>query len=185
VYGGFGIPFDPEGLLGTLSSAGQVLLGYLVCSYFMQSSNEIKIKIRNLALFGIGCIALSLLWDMIYPINKPLWTGSYVFFTGGIITIIWALLSWIIDVHKFEKWAFIFKVFGRNPLISYVLSILLVKILIHFIKTENGNGYGLLYENVFQPIGNKPGSLLFALSITMLVWLFAYWLYRKGKIIRV
>ncbi|NER18352.1 acyltransferase family protein [Spongiivirga citrea] len=185
VYGGFGIPFDPEGLLGTLSSAGQVLLGYLVCRYFMESNALVNGKTRNLLFFGITAIGLGLLWNIIYPINKPLWTGSYVFFTSGIITLVWALLIWVIDIMKLDKWAFVFKVFGRNPLISYVLSIVVVKILMRIIKIEESNGYALLYQKVFQPIGDKLGSLLFALSITMLVWLFAYWLYKKGKVIRV
>ncbi len=185
VYGGFGIPFDPEGLLGTLSSAGQVLLGYLVSSSFMESNRTIGFKIRKLVLFGIGCIGIGLFWDLIYPINKPLWTGSYVFYTGGIMTVIWACVSWVVDMHKFEKWAFLFKVFGRNPLISYVLSIVVAKILMSVIKIDESNGYAFLYHKLFQPLGDKLGSLFFALSITMTVWLFAYWLYRKGKVIRV
>lgn len=185
VYGGFGIPFDPEGLLGTLSSAAQVLLGYLVCGYFMLSEKLVTDKTRNLIFFGLVAIGLGLWWNTIYPINKPLWTGSYVFFTGGIITFVWAALIWIIDIMKIEKWGFIFKVFGRNPLISYVLSIVIVKILMRIIRLDDSNGYALLYQKVFQPVGDKLGSLLFALSITMLVWLFAFWLYRKGKVIRV
>ncbi len=185
IYGGYGMPFDPEGLLGTLSSISQVILGYLTAQWVL-SQVEFNTKVvGKMAGIGISAILIGLILNLAYPINKPLWTGSYVFYTSGIITLIWTALAWIVDIKNIKKWTFIFKVFGRNPLISYVLSILFVKIFIDVVKISDTNLYSWLYTNVYQSIfGNNFGSLMFALSFTLFIWLFAYGLHRKNMIIK-
>ncbi len=184
IYKGFGIPFDPEGLLGTLGGASHVLIGYLVGRSILSKGAEKTVK--ELFLIALPLPIIGYLLGMVYPINKPLWTGSYVLYTSGIIFLILAMLIWIIDIKGLKKWTFPFGVFGLNPLASFVLSILVVKILLYIFRFENGNGYQLIYSNVFQPIfGNYWGSFLFAFSYTVLIWLVAFWLYRKSKLIKI
>ena len=94
-------------------------------------------------------------------------------------------MVYLVDVLKFQKWSFPFKVFGRNALFSYVLSIVIVKVLITVFKTEKSNGYAYLYAEYFQPmLGDYPGSLGFALFIVFIVFLAAYALYRKDIMIK-
>ena len=100
--------------------------------------------------------------------------------------LIWSLFIWIIDIREKQDWTYFFKVLGRNPLISYALSILIAKSLYSVIKFSNTDAYSWLYENVYQHLlSPKFGSLLFALSITGLVWIFAYYLDKKNIIIKV
>lgn len=186
LYKGFGIPFEPEGLLGTLSSAGQVILGYLIGKTTLKNGIPGPVQLRNLVVLSLVLMASGLLWDLIYPINKPLWTGSYVFFSSGIVTAMWGLFIWIIDLQKQSRWTFVFRVFGQNPLISYILSGIIAKIFIYLIPVGETSLMGWVYQYIFQPVfGNYAGSLMFALSFTFFIWLFAYALYRKGKIIKV
>lgn len=186
LYGGFGIPFDPEGLLGTLSSIAQVIIGFLLGKKITSSYPAEASMVKFTVMVSVGLLVSGYLIGYVYPINKPLWTGSYVLYTSGIIGLVLALLIWIIDVKKQEKWTYVFKVYGLNPLISYIMSIFVVKIFLYLIKIDGQNLYAWLYEHIYQAnFGNYFGSFLFALSFVMFIWLFAYALYRKGKIIKV
>ena len=120
-----------------------------------------------------------------FPINKPLWTSSYVLFTPGMATLFLVLLIWIIDQKGWKKWTYIFHVFGINPLVSYVLSVLFIKLLIYTLTWEGDNAYSMIYTSIFQPIfGNMNGSLALALCYTMFIWLFAWILYRKKIVVK-
>ncbi len=186
LYKGFGMPFDPEGLFSTLPSIAHVLLGYLAGLILTDKKQQLQKRIRVLALWGIVGIFLGLLLNSFIPINKPLWTSSYVLFTSGIAAVVLAVLSWILDIKIWTKWSYPFKVFGLNPLFSFVLSILFVKIYIYFLKTTNGNIYSWLYQNVFSHFGQPElGSLIQALCFTGFVWLFAWLLYRKNIVIKI
>lgn len=185
IYKGFGIRFDPEGLLGTLSSGAHILIGLLLARTYL-IGKKISIKtVRDLGLVSLGLIISGLLLSLFYPINKPLWTGSYVLYTSGISGALLSLLVWSIDIHKFRVWIYPFRVFGLNPLFSFLLSILFVKIFLYIFKFESGNLYSILFKNVFQPaFGNYLGSFLFALTFTMMIWSFSFLLFRKGKVIK-
>ena len=184
VYGGFGIPFDPEGLLGTLSSIAQVLTGYLTAKVVMKNALSVM-RVRKLALAASSFILVALLLDQFYPINKPLWTGSYALYTSGIIMLVWAFMIWLIDFQKIDRWTFPFRVVGINPLISYVLSTVFAKILYSIPISENESLYGWLYENAFQSLfGNYLGSLSFALVFTGFIWLIAFWMYRRKIVVK-
>ncbi|MEL7146164.1 MAG: DUF5009 domain-containing protein [Bacteroidota bacterium] len=184
LYGGLGIPFDPEGLLGTLSSIAQVLMGYLTAKWILSVPLTPK-KVRELMLAGATLIVLGITTDVYYPINKPLWTASYVCYTSGIIMIIWALMIWIIDLKKATRWTFPLQVVGINPLISYVFSSVLSSTLANIPVSEGSSLYGWLYIHVFQVIfGNYLGSFAFALTFTSLIWLMAWWLYRKKIVVK-
>lgn len=183
VYKGFGIPFDPEGLLSTLPAMVNVMFGYFIGELISTTKNFKKI-IGKLIPIGIAGIVLGVIWDITFPINKPIWTSSYVVYTVGIALLTLSLFIWLIDIKGFKKWITPLLVYGTNPLLIFVLSIVWVKViiyLVHFgVGEEQISGYGWLYQSVFVPIGgNMFGSLLFALFHGVLFWAVGYILYKK------
>ncbi len=185
LYGGYGMPFDPEGLLSSLPSIGTALIGYLVGQMII-NSNALVETIKKLVLYGLLFIALGVVWNFAgFPINKPIWSSSYVLFTGGLAMCFLALLLTITDLWSSHRWALPFKVFGLNPLISYVMSGVIVKIILR-IKIGDEALYSWIYKNIFQTtFGDKFGSLTFALCMVATVYIFAYLLYRNDKVIKV
>ena len=188
VYQGFGIPFDPEGLISSIPAVATVLIGFMVGSYIDRSQLQGK-ALRNLFIAGIAMVLTGWTWGHSFPIIKALWTSSYVLYTAGIATIVLAVFLWLIDIIGWKKWAHPFIVFGLNPLFIYALSVLFVKIMV---RIPVGSGAlqtdlkSWLYAEVFQPLaGNLNGSLLFALCYVALHWAIAYVLYRRNIIIKV
>ena len=185
IYGGYGIPFDPEGLLSSLPSVATALLGYLLGLLILNGAS-LKERITKMVLGGLVLIGIGVAWNFLgCPINKPIWSSSYVLFTAGLAMCILGLLLSITDLWGHHKWAYPFKVFGLNPLISYVMSSVIVKIILK-IQVDNTNLYNWLYITIYQPtFGDKLGSLIFAFSIVAAVFIFAYLLYRNGKVVKV
>ncbi|GAA5222206.1 acyltransferase family protein [Membranihabitans marinus] len=182
MYKGFGIPFDPEGLLGAIPASITAILGYLFAYYLSTTKN---LKLSYLFIVGTTAIIISLLFNGIMPINKPLWTSTYVLFAGGIAILILSVLIYLIDIKKWTNWTFPFRVFGTNALFAYIISVLWVKILI-IIKIGDLSGYGWLYHQVFKPIaGPLHGSFLFAITHVFFFWLITLVLYRRNIIIKV
>ena len=177
------IAFDPEGLLSTFPAAITVISGYLFGRLIKSTSEQdllAKLLLASTALIGLGYS-----WSLFFPINKALWTSSYVLVSSGIAGVILAQLIYLIDVRHWHQWSKPFEVFGLNPLISFVLSILWVKIYF-LIKIDGQNMYGWLYTEVYKGIINPTfGSLLFAITHVIGVWLIAYFLYRKRIIIKI
>jgi predicted acyltransferase len=184
VYKGYGIPFDPEGLLSTIPSIATVLFGYLIGELIKKSPDHFT-KIKRMGFWGMVLIGAGLIWHYAgFPINKPIWSSSYVLITAGLGTLLLALFIFLIDIKGWEKWAFVFRVFGLNPLISYVISGLIVRSL-NLITIDGTRLYPWIYANIFQPaFGFNAGSALQALTYTLLIWLIAWWLYRKEIIIK-
>jgi len=192
VYKGFGIPFDPEGLFSTIPSSVTVIFGYLIGSLIKESQDK-SVMVKNLLIVGCISVFIALVWDMYFPINKPLWSSSYVLYAGGIASMVIGLLIEFIDVRGHQKWTKPFVVFGMNPLVIFVLSGLIVKIMLYIAKWENASGetvklYGWLYSEVFAglfPSNLQLASLLFAVFIVSICWLFGYALYKKNIFIKV
>jgi predicted acyltransferase len=130
--------WDPEGALSTLSSISTVLLG-LLCGRWVRSSGY---RTRFSALFtaGLAATVAGWLWRAVLPINKSLWTGSYVLYTAGIAAMVLAILSAAIDRHPRARWARPFIVFGENPLIAYAGSEIMRRILHSTIKIPSPGG---------------------------------------------
>jgi predicted acyltransferase len=187
IYKGLGMPFDPEGLLSSIPSIATVLLGYFT-GRLIEFSDNVNKAIRKLIIFGSIGVLFGLLWNVVLPINKSLWTSSYVIYTGGFALLFLAFLLWIIDVKGIQKWANPFLHFGTNPLFIYMFSEVYVLTLVYLVKIpgQNINSYDYLYENVFVPIaGNINGSLLFAIVHIILFWFITYILYRKKIFIKI
>lgn len=191
VYKGFGIPFDPEGLLSTIPSAVTVIFGYLI-GKLIQTSSEKNMLVKNLVIIGSLAIFLGLFWGQYFPINKPLWSSSYVLYTGGIACIVIGILIELIDIRGYANWTQPFVIFGMNPLIIFVFSGVIVKIMSGMIKWNTGNGttnlYGWLSQDVLaamMPNQLKFASFLFAILIVTICWLFGWVLYKKRVFIKV
>jgi len=187
LYKGFGIPFDPEGLLSTITSVCTVIIGFYTGGLIGKGRAEGK-NVIKLVLIGAAVTGMGLLWSLTFPINKPLWTSSYVLFTAGIAMIIFAIVYMIADVLKFSIWGIFFVIFGTNALISYFMAGIWTKLML-FVKVPSGDEtvtlYSWFYENICVPVaGNMNGSLMFALIQMTLVWVIASILYRKKVMIR-
>ncbi len=199
VYRGFGLPFDPEGLVGALSGACTVLLGFLIGNRIRTNSNKIDV-VAQLYTIGLFCLGIGLIWSIWMPIIKALWTGSYVFYAGGWCIIMLAFFIYFIDIKGKEKIFTPFKAMGMNPLFAFVMAALFAKILGRVITwtstTISATGEVIekkwsvlswFYNNVCVAIvgeNNNMSSLIFALVYVAIFTLMAMWLYRKKIIIK-
>ena len=192
IYGGYGLPFDPEGLLSTIPSVGTVIMGFLTGRLINDNLQNKEQAVFKLFLFGFPAMLLAYLWHPFFPINKPIWSSSYVLHTGGLAMIILGFCIYLIDIKGWKKWTKPFVQFGLNPLFIYALSSISVKVLIYFMSFSNGeggtmNGYQALYEKVFAAIAgnNEYGSFLFAAFYVFMHWVVAWILYKKEIFIKV
>ncbi len=187
LYNGFGIPFEPEGLFGTIPAVCTVIIGYFIGEMTGKGSASRKTVIK-IILLGAAAVGLGYLWNMIFPINKPLWTSSYVLYTAGIAMGVFSIIYLIADVFKFQAFGTFFMIFGTNAMFSYFLAGIWIKILL-FIHIQSGTGkislYSWIYNKVCVPIaGNLNGSLMFAVIQMLIIWGVALILYRKKIMIR-
>ncbi|BCX07950.1 MAG: membrane protein [Fischerella sp.] len=180
---------DPEGLFSTIPAIVSVLAGYFA-GQWIRSQKQINSKTSmDLVLFGLSCLVIGGIWDLAFPINKKLWTSSYVVFTTGWALLLLAFCYELIDVRRVRRWGKSFEIMGYNPIFLFTASVLLIKILF---KTTAGTGenapstYNWIYQNLFVPwAGAYNGSLLLAIA-TVLLWLVvAYAMYRRRWLIKV
>lgn len=184
LWKGLGIPFDPEGLLSTLPAIVSVTFGFLAGKLIQQEANKSELLIK-LFLYGNIFIFLALAWNIYFPINKSLWTSSYVMMSTGIALVITAFFIYSIDIKGYDKWVAPFQIIGKNPLALYVLSIVIVKVYV-LIKTDSGNAYSWIYKTIFVPLaGNMNGSLLFAITHVLIILGIGWLLHKKDIIIKV
>ena len=189
LYHGEKVAFDPEGILSTLPACVNTLLGYIMGTYLQENSEKISGKIVKIAGWGVLLIVLALIWDIVFPINKKIWTSSFVLLTVGIDIIILSVLIWLIDVKGKTGWTKFFHVFGMNSIFAYGLSELIA---ISFGKIHLADGDGRialdnwLYWHIFQPVfGNFNGSLAFAIAFVLVCWGVTWILYRRKIFLRV
>ena len=184
LYGGDGIPFDPEGLLSTLPSIVNVIVGYLVGVYIINGGVTYE-KLTKMMLVAIGLVVLAYVWDLGFPINKKLWTSSFVIFTVGLDMLLLSLLIYSIDLAKKPVNYKFFEIFGMNSLFIYLLSEYLA-IGMNFIRVDGEESlYDFIYVNSFSWIGPYNGAFAFALVFMLLCWTVGWGLYKRRIYIRV
>jgi predicted acyltransferase len=184
LYHGEGFAFDPEGILSTFPAVANVIGGVMV-GYLLQQKGKTYETLTKLLLAGFVLLAIAYFWNLLFPINKKLWTSSFVVLTVGLDCFILATIVYIIDFMGKTRWTYFFEVFGKNPLFIYLLSEVLA-ILLYTFKTKTGKSYfQWTYNNIFGHIGGKPGSLLFALTFMLTCWLVGWWLDKRKIYIRV
>ena len=184
MYMGEGIPFDPEGLLSTMTSMVNVLAGFIVGKFIQKKGNNAS-TVQALLISGVVLLALAYVWDLGFPINKKIWTSSYVLLTVGWDLVLLSGLIFLVEIQKLTKWTYFFQAFGRNPLILYVCSGVVVSIF-SMIPVGETTFKGFIYSNLFTSwLDPKNASFLFAISYMLLIWVIGYWMDKKKIYIKV
>ncbi len=192
IYKGEGVPFDPEGLMSVFAAIVQVLFGYFTGVFILKKG---KTHEMVTGLFAAGCVLVfaGFCWDMVFPINKKIWTSSYTVYTSGLALLVLALLIYIIEFRGWKgAWSRFFDVFGKNPLFIFVLSGMLPRLLglIRIPGSADAAGkisytspFGWFYEHVCAHTFRDPrmGSLLYALVMIGMYWVIG-WVMDKNKI---
>ena len=172
-YNGERIPFDPEGLLGVLTGTCTAIIGYLTGMMIRSSESKVDASAK-LFCISAGVLLLGLALSIVVPINKALWSVSYVFYTAGWAMFVLALLMYLIDVRGWEKPFFPFKALGMNALALFVLSGLIMKIIWRYTEWN--------YTAIFG--ANEWMSLLFASLYMLLHLAIAVLMYKKKIFIK-
>jgi predicted acyltransferase len=172
--------YDPEGILSTVPAIVTTLAGVLT-GRFLRAAREPAAAARALAVSGAVGLVIGLAWGTLFPINKSLWTSSYVVFTAGVALLILAVCYWLIEIRGWTWWTGPFVVLGVNALAVFFLSTLLA---IALARVHVGSSRALgpvLFDALFRPwLRPAAASLAWAIA-NVLLWLFAMWpLYRKG-----
>ncbi|MDE2111129.1 MAG: DUF1624 domain-containing protein [Alphaproteobacteria bacterium] len=176
--------FEPEGLLGTLPATVNVLAGFVVGRYLLQSSASDR-KVFHTAFWGVILIVAGIVLDHWFPISKKLWTGSFVLLTTGLDLVLLSALIWLLDVKKITVGVGFFDIFGKNPLVIYLFSELLLPTLALLTVFTRVDPYQWIGVELFQRLApGALGSLLCAVAYMLLCWGFGYVLYRKRIFIR-
>ena len=177
---------DPEGLLSNIPALGTTLLGMLTAMW-LRTKASMERKCAGMLGAGVVFILLGELWNPWFPINKKLWTSSYVLFAAGVALLCLALCYWAVEIRGWKKgWTYYWLVFGTNAISAYVLSELLSSTLDSIRLGPRLTLGGLLYMHIFQK-AQPPGlgALLYALAFVMVCWLVILPLYRKRIFIKV
>jgi predicted acyltransferase len=185
LYHGEGVAFDPEGVLSTMPAIANVTFGFFAGKWIQEKGKDYE-GLTKLLLVGALSVVLALCWDWFFPINKKLWTGSFVLITVGIDCIILAALIYITDFLQKRKWGYFFEVFGKNPLFIYLLSELGATMLYFIgIGEKHQTLYSWLFQNIYKHAGMYFGSFLFAVSFMLFCWLIGYILDKRKIYVRV
>jgi predicted acyltransferase len=182
--------YDPEGLLSTIPAIVTCLTGVL-CGHWIRRNISDHEKVNGMFVAGLVLTALGWIWNFWFPINKALWTSSYVLYMSGLALCFLGLCYWLIDIKGIKWWTKPFVIFGVNALALFVGSGVMARLL-GIIKVPAPNGgesialQKWIFDNFFLTIASPiNASLLYAISF-ILVWLFLMWLlYRKGIFIKI
>ncbi len=182
--------FDPEGILSTLPAIATTLAGVL-CGHWLRSKKDDNEKVAAMFFFGVVLTAIGWAWSFWFPLNKSLWTSSYVIYTAGLALCLLGFCYWLVDIKGYKKWAKPFVIFGVNALALFVFSGLMAKLLgiIKVAADAEGKSISLqkwIFDSIYLPLASPiNASLMYAISF-ILLWLFLMWLlYRKRIFIKV
>jgi len=168
---------DPEGLFSTIPAVSTALLGMFTGEFMMSSYLKDKQmqKVLCLVLAAIAFMIIGKIWDLAFPINKNLWTSSFVCWVGGLSLLLFAVFYLIIDVWNLRKWAFFFVVIGMNPITIY-----LAERIINFRNASN-----FFFGGLIELFPEKWAPFLGGIGITAVGWVFLYFLYKKKVFLKV
>jgi predicted acyltransferase len=187
LYHGEGLPFDPEGVLSTLPAIVNVVIGYYA-GKFIQDKGKGYDTIAKLLLTGCLFIFIAICWNMAFPINKKLWSSSFVMVTTGLDLVILSFLVYALEINSWTKgnWPVFFTVLGKNPLFLYLVSEVLIQLFLMIPAGPKSNLYGWLNTAIFQVVApGAIGSLLFAIFYMLICWLVGYGMDNRKIYIRV
>ncbi|PCI54312.1 MAG: hypothetical protein COB45_08745 [Gammaproteobacteria bacterium] len=178
-----GVSFDPEGLLSTIPTVVNMLLGFELTRY-LTSIKDKKSSVIQLILIGGVAIGFGVLWSLFFPINKALWTSSYVIYTTGFACLLLAVFVWLIDVKGQKKLMSPLLVYGTNPLFVFVLSFFFVTAYLN-IAVGKSSLYAWLYQQLLLFTDPTLASFLFAFSHVVLFWFISLILYQRKIFIKI
>jgi len=196
LYRGEHVAFDPEGIASTIPAIVEVIFGYFVGNFILQKGKSYEM-LTKLLITGCLLVFAGYCWGMLFPINKKIWTSSYVLFTSGLAILLLSILIYRIEINNQRgKWTRFFDVFGKNPLFIYFLSGFIPRLLglVHWVDKTDEQGKPVyitplpwFYEHICRPVSDnlKNGSLLYALCIVAFFWAIAYWLNKRKIYIKV
>jgi predicted acyltransferase len=166
---------DPEGFVSLIPAISTGILGILAGNLLKTGQGTGEKKVMQLLITGVIFLALAQLWNLDFPINKNLWTSSFVLNVGGISLILLGIFYYIIDVKGYKKWAFFFRVIGMNSILIYISG--------HFINWDyTNNGF---FEWLGQLIGDPFNAVILAITYVLIKWAFLYFMYKKNVFLRV
>ena len=183
------LTWDPEGILSTIPSIVNGIIGLLMGQLLQRNITKTQ-KAQKMILAGVALIIAGLLWNIVFPINKSLWTSSYVLYTTGLATTFLAILYYIIDIADYKKGFQPFLIWGVNPMIVFFSSQIIpqVLVMIEFQNPHNTaektNLLDYLYRYGIAPFFNNPmtASLAGAL-VYVCIWTFILWIFYRNKLI--
>ena len=196
MYKGEGVPFDPEGLISMFPAIVQVILGYLVGEYIQVKGKNFEM-LAQLLLTGVVLVLAGWIWDFSFPINKKIWSSSYVLYTSGLATITLGMFIFLLEFKNAKgKWSHFFDVFGKNPLFIFVLSGFLPRVLalVRWVDHTDEKGtpiytsaFPWFYEHVCKNVNSdlRIGSFIYALCFITFMFSLAYLLDKKKIYIKV
>jgi len=196
MYKGEGMPFDPEGLGSALPAIVQVIFGYMIGNYIQTKGKNFEM-VTGLFVAGVAMLITGFCWDMVFPINKKIWTSSYTIYTTGLATITIATMIYMIEFRNVKgALTKFFDVFGKNALFVFALSAFLPKglALIRIADGLNAKGemtyinpWNWLYKKVLIniPGPKETGSLAYALCVILFMWAICYWMDKKKIYVKV
>jgi len=181
------VKWDPEGILSTLPAIATGLWGVLIGILLQHKAWSHAKRVIFTILMGIFSISIGLFWGKFFPINKSLWTSSYVLYTGGIAAIIMGLSHWLIDIKGYQSFTKPFVVFGVNAITVFFVAGLLPRTL-NFIKIKASIGSSLalptyLYKQLFVPYLSPCNASLAWSVCWLLIWMSVLWIMYKYRII--
>jgi len=178
--------YDPEGILSSVPAVATALLGVLTGTW-LRSGRRSDVIAARLAVAGIAGIAAGELWGLWFPINKSLWTSSYVMLTAGLALVILAACYWLIEIREWRRWATPFAVLGVNALLLFFLSTLAARLLsIIKVGPERQSLQAVLFDWVFAPLASPVNaSLVYALVYVVIWWAIIWLLDRRNIRLRV
>jgi predicted acyltransferase len=168
---------DPEGIMSTMPAIGTALLGMLTGEFLLSGFFREKPLKKVLFMAGVALFLMLIgkLWGLTFPINKNLWTSSFVCWVGGLSLLLFSLFYLIIDVWKYRKWSFFFVVIGMNPITIY-----LAERIINFRSANN-----FFFKGITEILPETLTPLINAIGLTTLAWLFLYILYKRKIFLKV
>jgi predicted acyltransferase len=193
--------FDPEGILSTIPAIVTTISGVVTGTWIIRSRRDEKSEIRNpefaietvagLFFFGTLLLAIGWAWSLLFPLNKSLWTSSYVVYTSGLALLTLGFCYWLIDIKGYKRWAWPFVIFGVNALVLFVFSGIIARLLgmVRVAGVEEGKDITLqqwIFSNAFLTWATPVNASLAYAVCFILLWLLLMWLlYRKRIYIKV
>ncbi len=181
--------YDPEGLFSTLPAIATSILGIFLGLILVNTRISPHTKTIMFLAIGLILFLLGLFWSHYFPLNKRLWTSSYVLYTGGLAFFFYGIIYFIADILNYKKWSSIFIYLGSNAILIFTLSVFIAKSF-YLLKIPGTKHtiHGWLYHNLYVvPLGssNELSSFLYALSVVVFYIFVAWWFYRKKIFIKV